>query len=132
MCTYLLSIFRTFANFSLRTSTFRQIGKTLSTRTPEARADTMVEVSARSVHSGARGRRSKFFFRREWIRRFPWFRYESPYFVRTYRYNNAVCFFAWALMSYERTVRTYTGHATDNMHRSHRCNGAAHTTHPYA
>ena len=40
--------------------------------------------SAQSVHSGARGGRSKFFFRREWIRRFPWFQHERPYFVRTY------------------------------------------------
>ena len=24
-------------------------------------------------------------FRREWIKRFPWFQYERPYFVRTYR-----------------------------------------------
>ena len=38
-------------------------GKTVSTRTHEARPDTLVVVSARSVHSGARDRR--FFFRRE-------------------------------------------------------------------
>ena len=25
------------------------------------------------------------FFRREWIRRFPWFQYERPFLVRTYR-----------------------------------------------
>ena len=36
-------------------------GKTPSSRTDEARADTLVEVSALSVHSGARGGRSKFF-----------------------------------------------------------------------
>ena len=35
-------------------------GKTPSSRTDEAR-DTLVEVSALSVHSGARGGRSKFF-----------------------------------------------------------------------
>ena len=36
-------------------------GKTVSTRTHEARADTLVEVSAPSVLSWARGGRSKFF-----------------------------------------------------------------------
>ena len=54
-----LSFFRTFANFFLRTSAFRQ--NTKYTRTHAARADTLVEVSARSVHSGARGGRSKFY-----------------------------------------------------------------------
>ena len=62
-------------------------GKPASTRAHEARPDTLVQVSARSVHSGARGRRSKFFFRREWIRRFPLFQHERPYFVRTYTVN---------------------------------------------
>ena len=66
-------------------------GKTPSTRIREARPDTLAEVSARSAHSGARGGRSKFFPRREWIRRFPWFRCERPYFVRTYR-QHVVCF----------------------------------------
>ena len=61
------------------------LGKTTSTRTHEARPDTLVEVWAPSVHSGARGGRSKVFFRREWIRRLAWFQYERPYFVRTYR-----------------------------------------------
>ena len=36
-------------------------GKTASTRTQEARPDTLVGVSARSVHSGARDRRSNCF-----------------------------------------------------------------------
>ena len=36
-------------------------GQTPSTRTHEARSDTLVEVSARSVHSGARGGHSFFF-----------------------------------------------------------------------
>ena len=35
-------------------------GNTASIRTQEARPDTLVEVSARSVHPGGRGRRSKF------------------------------------------------------------------------
>ena len=65
---------------------------TASARTHEARPGTLVEVLARSVYSGARDRRSKvFYFRREWIRRFPWFRCERHYFVRTYRYI-VVCF----------------------------------------
>ena len=56
-----LSIFLTFANFSLRT-------KHLSAKLPinyrahESRPDTLVQVSARSVHSGVRGRRSLCFF----------------------------------------------------------------------
>ena len=37
-------------------------GETPSTRTHEARRDTLVKVSAPSVYSGARGGRSKFFF----------------------------------------------------------------------
>ena len=48
-------------------------GKTPSTQAREARLVTLVEVSARSVHSGARGGRSQFFFRLGWRRRSPWF-----------------------------------------------------------
>ena len=36
-------------------------------------------------------------------------------------------FLPLALMSYEHTAQTYTRHITDNMHRSHRPNAAAHT-----
>ena len=78
-----LSNFRTFANFSLRIRAL--FGKTPSTRTREARPDTLVKVSARSVLSGARGGRSKFFSRWEWIRRSPCFQYERPYLGRTHR-----------------------------------------------
>ena len=77
-----------FVNFScfLRTFLFVRalFGKTTTTRTRQARPDTLAEVSARSVHSGALGGRSKFFPRREWIRRFPWLQYERRYLIRTY------------------------------------------------
>ena len=70
--------FSYFANFSLRTqhvSSKHQI----NARAHDPRPDTLVQVSARSIHSGARGRRSIFVFRREWIRLFPWLRYEMPH-----------------------------------------------------
>ena len=45
----------------------------------EARPETLVKVSARSVPSGARGRCSFFFFPRlEWVRRFPRVQREMP------------------------------------------------------
>ena len=119
-------MFRLFRTYLFVRALFGQNAK-YSTR--EARPDTSVEVRARSVPSGARGGRSRFLFRREWIRRFPWFQYERPYFVRTYtyRYNNVVSFL---LMSCEHTsvvIRTFTRHTSDSMHRSHRYNAVAHT-----
>ena len=59
MYTYVCQIFVLLPTFLFVRALF---GKTASTRTHEARPDTLVEVSARSVHSGARDRRSKFFF----------------------------------------------------------------------
>ena len=53
-----------FVNFSYFGNLFVRaiFGKVLGKRTREARRDTLIEVSARSVHSGALGGRSKFFF----------------------------------------------------------------------
>ena len=45
----------------------------------------------------------------------------------TYVSVHAVCFLPQALMSCEHTAQTYTRYTTDNMHRSHRSNAAAHT-----
>ena len=59
MYKYVCHIFALLPTFHFVRALF---GKTPSTRTREARPDTLVEVSARSVHSGARGGRSKFFF----------------------------------------------------------------------
>ena len=128
MCTYVRQFFVFLPTFLFVRALF---GKTVSTRTHEARLDTMVEVSARSVHSGARDGRSKFYFRREWISwRFPWFQFERPRFVRRHRSDNNVVSFP--LMSCEHTtaaeeIRIYTRHTADIMHRSHRYNVVAHT-----
>lgn len=51
-------VFIFFFNVSVPTSTFRPNAKV----SRSARPDTMVEVWARSVHSGTRGERSTFFF----------------------------------------------------------------------
>ena len=57
---------RMFVKFSYLCQLFSSykalFGKPPNARAYEARLDRLVEVSARSVHSGARGRRSKFFF----------------------------------------------------------------------
>ena len=55
MYTYVCQIFALLPTFLFVRALF---GETLSTRTHEARPDTLVEVSAPSVHSGARGGRS--------------------------------------------------------------------------
>ena len=68
MYSYVCEIFALFATFLFARALF---GKTLSTPTREARPDTLVEVWARSELCGSRGGRSKFFFPREWISRFP-------------------------------------------------------------
>ena len=52
---------------------------------PTARPYTLVAVRARSVHAGARGGRSDLFFSAGVDKRFPWFHYLRPYFVRTCR-----------------------------------------------
>ena len=80
--TYVCQFFALFPTFFFVQALFV---KAPSNQTREARPDTFVEVSARSVHSGARGGRSILFSRREWTRRSPWFRSERHYFVRTYR-----------------------------------------------
>ena len=61
MNTYVCRFFVLLPTFLFARALF---GKTLGTRTHEARPDTLAEVWARSVHSGARDGRSKFFFRR--------------------------------------------------------------------
>ena len=81
--------------------------KTVSTRTHEARPDTLVEVSARSVHSGP----SKFPPPPAGVdKTISLVSVRGPYFVRTYRSDNVVSF---PLMSCERTavvIRTYDRH----------------------
>ena len=58
---------------------------TRSTPTQEGRPEPMVEVWARSEHCSSSGVRSKFFFRWEWIRRFPGLQYKAfLYFHRAY------------------------------------------------
>ena len=49
------------------------LAKSLSTLTQEGRPEPVVEVCARSEHCSLRGVPSKYFFRREWIRRCPGF-----------------------------------------------------------
>ena len=58
MYTYVCQIFVLLPTFLFIHNTFRQ---NTGCRAHQARPDTLVQVSARSVHSGARGRRSKFF-----------------------------------------------------------------------
>ena len=108
MYTYVCPIFVLLPTFLFVRALFR---KTASTRTHDSRPETMVEVSVRSMHSGERDTRLKL-FRREWIRRFPCFRFERISFVITNR-KNVVRFL-------------HTRYTTDNR-RSHRSNAAAHS-----
>ena len=88
MYSYVCEIFALFATFLFARALF---GKTLSTPTREARPDTLVEVWARSELCGSRGGRSKFFFRREWIRRFPGFRCVRPCLCSVVRFLCVSC-----------------------------------------
>ena len=125
MCTYVCQMFVFLPTFIFVRALF---GKTLSTRTREARLDTLVEVSARSVHSGARGGRSKVFSRREWRRRIPWFRYERPYFVPGTYVLVTCCPFSPLGSHGLRAHSSDIGQVYNRQHGSHRSNAAAHTT----
>ena len=60
--------------------------KTLRRFTREGRQDTVFEVWARSLHSGARGRRSKVFSGGTGWEHFPGFLHEAQLFIHTYEF----------------------------------------------
>ena len=71
--------------------------QTLGRSTEEGRLDTVVQVWAQSVQCVVRGVRSKFFFRRVWIRRFPGFSFSGVILHQVssiYFSKNSLCVFA--------------------------------------
>ena len=75
----------------------------------------MVEVRARSEHSSSRGVRSKFFFRREWIRRFPGVSVQRLFFF--HRAYSVDIFFCGEIMTQrlaQQRQQQCTEHATTN------------------
>ena len=73
-------IYSYFPNFSLRTRAL--FGKTLST--PDTRSPAGdIGRGLGAIHAlwSAWRALKVFFSRREWVRHFPWFQYEMPYFV---------------------------------------------------
>ena len=77
-------------------SSYKQlVGETPHARSHEARPDTLVEVSARSVHSGTRGRRPKFFSGGSGLDDFPGFDTRGLFlYVRTSEMSS----FFWSFM----------------------------------
>ena len=72
-------------------------GKKASTRTHEARPDTLVGRglgAIRALWSAWRVLEVFFFRRGEWIRRFPWFQYERHYFVPGTYVSGKRCLFS--------------------------------------
>ena len=96
-----LSIFRTFGNFSLRTSAFRLNSKYSDTSSPAGHIDW--SRSWRDPCTLERNAGAQMFFSGGSGRRFFWFPYENqmPYFVRAYLRN--VIFFTMDIVYEPRT-----------------------------
>ena len=88
-------------------------GKMLRRSTQEGRPDAVVEVWARSVHSGPRGRRLKFFSGGSGYDDFPGFLHETFFFfIRTY---DSWCFLHGTQR--QTTFRTLCTRSTDDRRR---------------
>ena len=118
-------MFVTFWYFFELFSSYEHFLAKLSTR--KVRPDTSVEIRARPVQSGARGKRSKFFIRREWIRRFPWFQYERPDFVSS---TGKMLGGFPTVGSHEHKAQTYTRYQVDS--RQHAQGTTLQRCRPYA
>ena len=116
-----LSNFRTFVNFSIRTRAL--FGKTGGTRIHEARPDTLVQVSARSVHSGARDGHSEFFFSiGSGSDDFPVFSTRRLILYACVLVNNDICFLTYCGSTdctFVRVGARSTDHLPDNNRSAH-------------
>ena len=104
-----------------------------STRAHEARPDTLVDVSARSLPSRTRGRRSTSYFRRQWIGRnscgfstkgLILYLHIGKSNLLSPLGSRELCAVRCAHSS---DIYQAPGYTTGNMHRFHRTNAAAHT-----
>ena len=96
-------------------------GKTLRTRTREARPAILVDVSARSVHSGGRGERSKFFSGGSGQDDFPGFSTRGIFlYLRTGKTSSTPC------LCTSTQPRHVPGGQQATVKRARRYNAAAH------